>query len=84
MRPSITVTPYGASKLFGGIRSLVGATLSSQETSCPGYEDHDVWFSFVATFSNLTLNINNVVGYPSALEIFIVDRHVPQSNQCPL
>jgi len=64
---AITVTPYGAQNCLVESGSLVGATLSSQETSCPGYEDHDVWFSFVATFSNLTLNINNVVGYPSAL-----------------
>ncbi len=42
--------------------SLIGATPSSQQNDCAGQPTEDVWFQFVATAQNHSVNLNNVVG----------------------
>lgn len=38
------------------------ATASAQANSCFGTDDDDVWYSFVATGSNATVNLTNITG----------------------
>lgn len=38
------------------------STASAQATTCAGTDDDDVWFSFVASSSSHTINLNNVTG----------------------
>jgi hypothetical protein len=43
--------------------TLLGATASSQANGCTsGYDDNDVWYSFVAASSSHSITINNVNG----------------------
>lgn len=42
--------------------SLIGSTPSNQANSCAGQPVNDVWFEFVATAANHSVNINNIVG----------------------
>jgi gliding motility-associated-like protein len=56
--------------------SLVGATNSTNATTCGGTHDDDVWFQFTATSTTHTINLNNVVG--STTDLF----HVLYSGSC--
>jgi gliding motility-associated-like protein len=56
--------------------SLVGATNSTNATTCGGTHDDDVWFQFTATSTTHTINLNNVVGSTTDL------MHVLYSGSC--
>jgi uncharacterized repeat protein (TIGR01451 family) len=47
--------------------SLTGATASSQTSTCPGAEDDDIWYSFVATSPSHVITFQNIVGTATAL-----------------
>ncbi len=55
----VTVPGSGCNSTSGYI---AGATASPQATGCSGTADDDVWYSFVATSSSATINLNNVTG----------------------
>ncbi len=42
--------------------SLLGATGSSQPNSCPGTDDDDVWFKFVATSTSHSVSLIDITG----------------------
>ncbi|OYQ49000.1 choice-of-anchor L domain-containing protein, partial [Flavobacterium aurantiibacter] len=42
--------------------AITGATPSANSLSCPGTEDDDVWFSFVANSSTQIITLSNIVG----------------------
>ncbi|WP_417352451.1 choice-of-anchor L domain-containing protein [Flavobacterium alkalisoli] len=42
--------------------TIYSATASADANSCGGTDDDDVWFSFVATSANHTINLNNITG----------------------
>jgi gliding motility-associated-like protein len=42
--------------------SVTGATASALASTCPGTEDDDVWFSFVATSITHVITLQNIVG----------------------
>uniref|UniRef100_UPI0037C0BE92 choice-of-anchor L domain-containing protein n=1 Tax=Flavobacterium sp. TaxID=239 RepID=UPI0037C0BE92 len=47
--------------------SITGATASALTSNCPGQEDDDVWFSFVATSPTHILTFQNIVGTATTL-----------------
>lgn len=47
--------------------SLVGATDSNLENTCPGVADDDVWFEFVALSEVQIIELQNIIGSPSDL-----------------
>jgi gliding motility-associated-like protein len=73
-----TVAPVNATNtcLQSVPGSLVGATNSTNATTCGGTHDDDVWFQFTATSTTHTINLNNVVG--STTDLF----HVLYSGNC--
>jgi len=42
--------------------TVIGATESTQPNTCDGIADDDVWFSFTATASDHSINLNNIAG----------------------
>lgn len=57
--------------------SILGATASTETTTCGGTKDDDVWFTFVATNTAHNINLNNVTG--STTDLFHV---VYSGNNC--
>ncbi|RXR24287.1 fibronectin type III domain-containing protein [Flavobacterium stagni] len=73
-----TVTPVNTSTtctVFSS-GSLIGATASSEPNTCGGTDDDDVWFSFTATSTTHTINLNNITG--GTTDLF----HVLYSGTC--
>src|SRR5690606_16233815 len=56
--------------------TVYSATASAEGSTCSGTEDDDVWFSFVATSTSHTINLNNITGGTTALD------HVVYSGSC--
>ncbi|WP_417366726.1 choice-of-anchor L domain-containing protein [Flavobacterium beibuense] len=56
--------------------TVYSATASAEGSTCSGTEDDDVWFSFVATSTSHTINLNNINGGTTALD------HVVYSGSC--
>jgi gliding motility-associated-like protein len=56
--------------------TVIGATASPEPNACSGTDDDDVWFSFVATATSHSINLNNVAG--STTDLF----HVLYSGSC--
>jgi gliding motility-associated-like protein len=56
--------------------TVIGATASPEGNTCGGTDDDDVWFSFVATAANHSINLNNVAG--STTDLF----HVLYTGSC--
>jgi gliding motility-associated-like protein len=57
--------------------TVLGATASSEASTCGGTRDDDVWFEFVATNTAHLINLNNVTG--STADLF---HAVYSGNQC--
>ncbi len=53
--------------------SLIGATPSTQLNNCAGQPTEDVWFQFVATAQNHSVNLNNIVGNQFDLGFAVYD-----------
>ncbi|MCZ8145159.1 fibronectin type III domain-containing protein [Flavobacterium sp.] len=73
-----TVTPVNTTNtctVFSS-GSLIGATASAQPNTCGGTDDDDVWFSFTATSTTHTINLNNITG--GTTDLF----HVLYSGTC--
>jgi hypothetical protein len=47
--------------------STLGGTASAEIANCPGFENDDVWYSFVATNNFHTLALNNIIGTTTSL-----------------
>ena len=72
---NVPVNPNTICTQFVG-GTLIGATASTPPNTCGGTDDDDVWFSFVATTTSHSINLNNVVG--STTDLF----HVLYSGNC--
>lgn len=64
--------------------SLIGSTPSSQANNCAGQAVADVWFEFVATSANHSINLNNIVGdqFDLGFAVYSGDCAVPTEIFC--